>query len=272
MDLIDARTLFNKAAGFIGRGGFDFTVNPYVGCSFGCTYCYSAFLPSNPRPVEDWGRWLQAKRNAVDLARRHAHKLAGKSVYMSTVTDPYMPAERSLLLTRGILEALLPHQPRLVIQTRGPLLVRDIDLFRQFRSIRVNVSIPTDSDEVRQAFEPKAPPLERRWGALADLAAEGVPLGVCVTPTLPILDPAAFAERIAGLKPAAVVMQHFHESRGGFGADTGDEARCLLPRWGWTEASYRAALGVMRGRLTVFEAEAGFFPPPAVMERTLFDG
>jgi hypothetical protein len=129
----------------------------------------------------------------------------------------------------------------------------------------------TDDEEVWRAFEPKAPPLERRWQALADLAAEGIPVGVCVTPTLPLRDPAAFAERIAALSPAAVAMQYFHDAGAGFGADTGDEARCLLPRWGWTEASYRQALAVMRGRMTVREAEAGFFPPPAVAGMTLFD-
>src|SRR5215207_9081102 len=111
-----------------------------------------------------------------------------------SVTDPYVPAERSLALTRGVLEAMLPHQPRLVVQTRGPLVVRDIDVLKQFRSVRVNMSVPTDSEEVRQAFEPKAPPLERRWQALMDLKAEGVPVGLCVTPMLPLASPEAFVE------------------------------------------------------------------------------
>ena len=106
-----------------------------------------------------------AKANAIELARRHGHKVAGKAVYLSSVTDPYLPAERGLRLTRGILEALIPHQPRLLIQTRGPLVVRDLDLLRQFQCGARELSIPTDSEEVRRAFEPKAPPLERRWQA-----------------------------------------------------------------------------------------------------------
>ena len=104
MDLIDARSIFSPATGFIRRGGFDWSCNPYVGCTFGCTYCYAMFLPQNRRPKEDWGRWLQAKQNAVELAHKQAPKLAGQAVYMSSVTDPYLPAERSLFLTRGILE------------------------------------------------------------------------------------------------------------------------------------------------------------------------
>jgi len=117
-------------------------------CTFGCTYCYAMFLPQNRRPKEDWGRWVQAKQNAVELAHKQAPKVAGQAIYMSSVTDPYLPAERSLFLTRGILDALVPHQPRLLIQTRGPLVIRDIDVLQRFRRVRINVSIPTDSDEV----------------------------------------------------------------------------------------------------------------------------
>src|SRR6516162_6861104 len=194
MDQINARSIFSPAIGYIRRGGFNWTCNPYLGCSFGCTYCYAMFLPQNRRPKEDWGKWFQAKVNAVAVARKQAPKVAGQALYMSSVTDPYLPAERSLLLTRGILEELIPHQPRLLVQTRGPLVVRDIDTLTQFRSIRVNMSIPTDSEEVRQALEPKAPPLEKRWQAIAEVKAAGLPAGICVTPMLPLENPTAFAE------------------------------------------------------------------------------
>ena len=261
MEQINAKTIFSPATGFIARGGFEWTCNPYVGCTFACSYCYAAFLPQNRRPVEDWGKWISAKVNAVELARKHAPKLAGKALYMSSVTDPYVPAERSLCLTRGILEALAPHQPRLVIQTRGPLVVRDIDVLKRFARLRVNVTIPTDDEEVRAAFEPKAPPLERRWRALADLAAEGIAVGVCVTPMLPLRDPEAFVARIARLRPAVLVAQHFHDAGKGFGADTGDRARNLLRDRGWTEDDYRRCVARMRESMPVYEGEAGFFPP-----------
>src|SRR5206468_5347597 len=139
------------------------TCNPYIGCSFGCAYCYAMFLPQNRRPREDWGKWFQAKVNAVELARKQAPKVARQALYLSSVTDPYLPVERSLELTRGILEVLIAQQPRLLVQTRGPLVVRDLDVLRQFRAVRVNMSIPTDSEAIRQVFEPKAPPLDRRW-------------------------------------------------------------------------------------------------------------
>jgi DNA repair photolyase len=261
MELIESRSIFSPATGFIRRGGFDWTCNPYLGCTFGCNYCYAAFLPQNRRPVREWGRWLTAKRNAAELARRQAHKVAGQSVYMSSVTDPYQSAERSLMLTRGILEALVPHQPRLVVQTRGPLVIRDIDLLMQFESLRVNLSIPTDSERVRRQFEPKAPSLERRWEAARELRAAGVPVGVCVTPTLPIEDVDAFARRLADFRPDVLVCQDFHDAEGKFGADTGEGARRLLADIGWGPGDYRRFVERLRQDLTLFEAEAGFFPP-----------
>jgi DNA repair photolyase len=262
MEQVNARSILSPATGFIRRGGFDWTCNPYIGCTFGCVYCYAMYLPQNPRPREEWGKWIQAKVNALELARKQAPKAAGRAVYISTVTDPYVPVERSLCLTRGILEALMPHQPRLLIQTRSPLVVRDIDVLLDFRAVRVNVSIPTDSEDVWRAFEPKAPPLERRWQALAELKAAGLAVGVCVTPMLPLEDAERFAGRIVALEPEVVVAQHFHDSSTGFGADTADTAHDLLARWNWTENDYRRCLERLRERRRVFEAEEGFFPPP----------
>jgi DNA repair photolyase len=187
--------------------------------------------------------------------------VAGDAIYISSVTDPYLPVERTLQLTRGILETLIPHQPRLLIQTRGPLVIRDIDVLKQFRSVRVNMSIPTDSETVRQAFEPKAPPLERRWQAIAEVKAAGVPVGICVTPMLPLDDIEAFAKRLVAFQPDVLVTQEFHDSGGGFGADTGEVARKLAAERGWTIAEYRRCVDRLRREMNVYEAEAGFFPP-----------
>jgi DNA repair photolyase len=267
MELINARSIFSPATGFILRGGFDWTCNPYVGCTFGCVYCYAMFLPQNRRPRDQWGRWLEAKTNAVALAARQAPKLAGQAIYLSSVTDPYLPAESGLRLTRGILEALLPHQPRLLMQTRGPLVTRDLDILRQFRAVRINLSIPTDSEEVRRTFEPKAPPLERRWQALAEARAAGIPVGLCLTPLLPLVDPRALARRVANFRPDVVVTQDFHDSGGGFGANTGAAARELLLRHPRTEQEYREFVAMMRDEMTVYEGEAGFFPPAERMAK-----
>jgi DNA repair photolyase len=272
MEQINARSIFSPATGFIQRSGFDWTCNPYIGCSFGCTYCYAMFLPQNRRPKEDWGRWFQAKINAIELARKQAPKVAGQAVYLSSVTDPYLPAERSLQLTRGILEALIPHQPRLLVQTRGPLVVRDFDLLKQLHAVRINMSIPTDSEEVRKAFEPKAPPLERRWQVITAARDAGLPVGICVTPMLPLENPDAFVRRLVEFKPDVLVVQDFHDSGGALGADTGKKARRLLVEARWIPEDYRKCVASLRGHMEVYNGEAGFFPPTKQDAQTLMWG
>jgi DNA repair photolyase len=261
MEQTNARSIFSPATGYIRRGGFEWTCNPYLGCSFGCAYCYAMFLPQNRRPKRDWGKWFVAKVNAVEVARKQAPKVTGQAVYLSSVTDPYLPAEHSLQLTRGILEVLVAYQPRLLVQTRGPLVVRDLDILSRFHSVRVNMSIPTDSETVRKAFEPKAPPLEKRWEAIAAVKATGLTVGICVTPMLPVENAEAFVERLVAFEPDVLVTQGFHDSHGGFGADTGPEARRLLGRSSWTAADYLRCVELIQERRTVFEGEMGFFPP-----------
>jgi DNA repair photolyase len=219
------------------------------------------FLPQNDQPTEQWGKWLRAKENAVELARKTAHRVAGQALYCSSVTDPYLPVERTLLLTRGILDALVPHQPRLVVQTRGPLVVRDINVLRQFHSLRVNLSIPTDDDAMRQRFEPKAPPLEKRWQAARELKEAGIPVGLCVTPMLPLHDIDTFAERLIAFCPDVLVVQEFHQASG-FGADTSQSARDLAAEFSWGSEAYHRCLERLRCQTTVYEGEEGFFPPP----------
>jgi len=266
VEQINAKSIFSEATGLSRRGGFDWTCNPYVGCSFGCLYCYAMYLPQNRRPKEDWGKWFQAKVNAVEVARKEARRVAGSCVYISSVTDPYMPVEKTLELTRGILEVLVPHQPRLLVQTRGPLVARDVDVFQKFKSIRVNMSIPTDDEEVRLPFEPKAPPLERRWEAIKAVKDAGIPVGICVTPMLPLENVDAFIDRLADFAPNVLVTQDFHDAATGFGADTSETARELLRARRWTRDDYQRCVEKLRTRLHVYEAEAGFFPPPAVAE------
>ncbi len=269
MEQIKARTLFQKATGFIQRGGFDWTCNPYVGCTFGCLYCYAAYLPQNDRPLEDWGKWFRIKKNAIELAEKETRKLAGQSIYMSSVTDPYQPIERKLMLTRGILEASLSvskqsfscQEPRWVIQTRGPMVVRDIDLLTRFSSLRVNLSIPTDHEEIAKLYEPKAPSLDSRWRAAHELQNAGVAIGICVTPTLPLKDPIAFADRLLEFRPEVLVTQPFHERTNGFGANTSAKAVELLKSSGWSTTSYQNFVAYLKKYRIVYEGEDGFFPP-----------
>jgi DNA repair photolyase len=167
---------------------FDFSINPYRGCLFGCSYCYaSKFVYDDDARKADWGHWVDVKANAVDALQRESARLYDKSVFISSATDPYQPIERRLELTRAILEALLFCFPRRVhIQTRSPLVVRDVDLFRRFGpTVQVGISIPTDSDVVRRAFEPRAPAIFRRQKAARELREAGIRTVASVSPVMP---------------------------------------------------------------------------------------
>ena len=116
-----AREVLTAATGFMDA--YDFTLNPYSGCSFGCTYCYAAFFSRDTQRRDSWGYWVSVKENAAALlAKRPPGALDGKLIYMSSVTDPYQPVERELRLTRRLLETLAErHRPKLVVQTRSPM-------------------------------------------------------------------------------------------------------------------------------------------------------
>src|SRR3990172_8558175 len=165
---IDSKTILPPTSGFMSQ--YKFTLNPYGGCAFGCEYCYArSFAPSSEQR-ETWGRWVLVKTNARELiakACRSGVLNSGDAVYMSSVTDPYQPVERHLGLTRTVLKAILDSgvQPRLTIQTRSPLVTRDIDLFQRFERLRVNVTITTDSEDVRRRYEPRCPPISARIDA-----------------------------------------------------------------------------------------------------------
>ena len=96
MEQINAKSIFSPATGFIARGGFDWTCNPYLGCTFACTYCYAAFLPQNRRPIEDWGKLLgdvAAVTAMLDRLLHHGHilKCGPRSWRTKLQTDPSAP-------------------------------------------------------------------------------------------------------------------------------------------------------------------------------------
>src|SRR5258708_3165356 len=177
-----ARSILSEASGFIDA--FDYTLNPDAGCSFGCTYCYGAFFARTQEQKENWGKWVEVKENALALLIKKRRKpLVDKTIYMSSVTDPYQPIEKDLELTRALLEELLAyHQVRLVVQTRGPLVTRDIDLLKQFPFAQVNMTITTDDDEVRRVFEPHCASTQRRLDAIGQIRDAGIQACVTMTP------------------------------------------------------------------------------------------
>jgi DNA repair photolyase len=256
-----ARSILSSASGFIGM--FDYTLNPYSGCRFGCSYCYAAFFARTKEKQDTWGRWLEVKANALDLLKKKRKRpLMNQAIYMSSVTDPYQPIEGELELTRAILEELITyHQVGLVIQTRGTLVTRDIDLLKQFRHVQVNMTITTDDETVRKAFEPTCPPNPHRLDAIQQIHKAGIPTAITLAPLLPVQDAVSFAETLAQTGVPRFAVQYFHTTRNRFIAGTGEEARRLSHEMDWTPQRYQAVVDVLRARLPdVREAQAEFVP------------
>ena len=227
-----SRQVLTRATGFMD--GYDFTLNPYMGCFFGCTYCYAAFFSRTTEARDTWGQWVKVKENAVELLRKKKPgSLDGKRIYMSSVTDPYQPIERKLDLTRGLLEVLAErHKPKLVVQTRSPDVVRDCDLFHAIEDsggrVQVNMTVTTDDEDVRKTFEPSCPSNPVRLRAIAEVQAAGIDTCITMTPLLLVGDPQGFVERLLETKVEKFIVQPFHFHRGKFVATTREGAVRLM--------------------------------------------
>lgn len=256
-----AASILTAAKGFMGE--YDYTLNPYTGCAFGCTYCYAAFFSRSLMLRQSWGYWLQVKENALQLLEKFRKRpLHDKRIYMSSVTDPYQPVERELNLTRGLVQELLAfHQPRLVVQTRSPLVTRDIDLFRQFRNIQINMTVTTDSEVVRKAFEPLCPSNQVRLDAIQEVVAAGVPACITITPLLPVENVEGFARKLLATGIKRFIIQPFHDEKGRFVGATGEEAARLNKEMGWNSEKYERVLEVLRRHIPdVGVGKNGFKP------------
>ena len=261
--------ILTPARGFMAA--YDFVLNPYAGCGFGCDYCYArAFAPTRDQS-ETWGSWLAVKQNAVDLIRRAGRSRSealvlrpGRAVYMSSVTDPYQPIERDIGLTRDILQVLLDYQPRLTIQTRSPLVTRDIDLLQQFEHLRVNLTITTDDDEVRRRYEPFCPSIEQRFAATRALRDAGIPIGISISPMLPIGDALAFGRRLRDLGATEYVSQYFKTEGMRFRAGSSASAMLRAREDKWLVEQYGTARDLIQEGLgtenRLLEGEEGYAP------------
>ena len=192
--------------------GMDFwSINPYVGCAFGCAYCYARYAhryamdrvaggdPSGLPPWLAFERRIFVKENAADVlartmlrgarAKTPGGPFAGEPIAIGTATDPYQPAERRYRVTRGILEVLASYEGLYVgIVTKSPLITRDIDILArmsQRSAVHVHVSLITLDRDLARKLEPRAPTPESRLRAIARLSEAGIDVGVNVMPVLP---------------------------------------------------------------------------------------
>ena len=250
----NAEVIYADASAILARptgrlADLDFVINPYQGCTFACTYCYAAFFVPDEEQRERWGQWVRVKTNAIAKLRNSRQRLHGRTVLMSSATDPYQPIEAKLELSRSLLPILAQRGANLAVLTRSPLVTRDIDLFNTFEHFNVTMSITTDSDEIRKRFEPQCASIDRRFEALRQLSDAGFRTRINVSPLLPLHDVQEFAERILETGVSRVHINTFHEASGPFASGTRQPALGIAREMGWTEARRQLVLEELRGYL-----------------------
>ncbi len=177
---IEAKSILNKSK------IFDYCVNPYTGCQIACPYCYARlFMRRYSGHEEAWGDFVDIKINAPQLLRKQLVRAKRGKVWVSSVCDPYQPFEKKYRLTRRCLQELLETQFPLNLQTKSALVVRDLDLLRQFKEAEVGFTITTDDESVAKIFEPKASSVLDRMNALGIIHSQGVRTFVFIGPILP---------------------------------------------------------------------------------------
>lgn len=190
------RTILSLTSGFIRDAGFTHSLTPARNCTFGCSYCYvpTMRLQGGLQPA-DWQRWGQFTTFKPDAAARLAKQLRPHQViYCSPLVDPYQPAEAAERLMPQLLAVLAARPPRcFVLQTRGTLIRRDIELLQRVPGLRVSFSLTTNRDEVRRLFEPHCATFEQRLETIQALREAGIEVWATLAPLLPC-DPELLAE------------------------------------------------------------------------------
>ncbi len=201
---------------------YDYTINPYVGCQHACTYCYARFMKRFTGHKESWGDFVDIKINAPELLSREIRKKKKGTVWISGVCDPYQPLEEKYELTRKCLEILQHHNWPVVIQTRSPLVLRDMDIFKKSGKIEVGITITTSNDEIRKVFEPNAPSITERLKAIDSLQHNKIKTYVMIAPILPEAE--NLIGRLAGKVNYIIIdrMNYWHADK-------------IYKKYGWEE-------------------------------------
>jgi DNA repair photolyase len=201
------RSALNRVEGM----DFRWSLNPYMGCVHRCTFCYvRAFERRADRPSDDrYGRSIRVKINVAEVLARELARPSwkGEGVAVGAATDPYQPPEGRYRLTRGCIQAFAAARNPFSIVTRGPMIVRDIDVLQDAArraEVHVSFSVPTLDPEVWRRTEPGTAPPRQRLRALRTLVDAGIDAGVGMAPILPGIsdDPARLAEVVRAAREA----------------------------------------------------------------------
>jgi DNA repair photolyase len=208
-------------------------LNPFLGCAHACFYCFARAYHARYREKNvgsDFDSNVEVRVNIADVLRKELHRRRDGSLAIGTATDPYQPIEGKYRLTRGCLEALVDYPMPTSIVTKGPLVVRDIDVLRELdekTNLTVYFSVPCVDEEVVRKTDPGTAPPRQRLRALRMLREAGLDAAVLCMPVLPgisdseeSLDAAARAASAAGatafrhrpLKIDGEIQQYYYDS------------------------------------------------------------
>jgi len=182
------RSALNRVRGM----PFEWSLNPYMGCAHRCTFCYvRAFELRADRPSDErYGRSIRVKTNVAEVLRRELARPWWRrdGIAIGAATDPYQPAEGRYRLTRACLEVLADAANPFGLITRGPMIVRDLDVLVEAAKraeVGITFSIPTLDHEIWRRTEPGTAPPHQRLRALTQLVDAGIKVGVGMAPILP---------------------------------------------------------------------------------------
>lgn len=188
MKIIYKEIQCKSAVGKCGFPGGGLSINPYVGCEHDCCYCYARFMKRfSGHADEKWGAFVDARMNIAEVLAKQmkSKKYRGQQIHIGTVTDPYQEAERKYQLTRKVLEVLKDYENPVSILTKSDLVLRDINLFKQFKDIDINLTINTFDEKWKKRIEPNSPSIERRLEAIKKLAEANIRVNVMMGPYWP---------------------------------------------------------------------------------------
>ena len=182
-------TTVKTALSETGLPDLKYALNPYIGCAHGCVYCYARLYTRDKRVSDNWGGVVVVKYNLPQVLEREVNSRVRGVVGVGTITDPYQPVEAHYKVTLKSLQVLLRAKFPISIQTKNPLVLRDLELLAKFRElVDVGFTITTLSYEKARFIEPNAPPPRSRVEALRRLSNVGLKTWIFYGPIIPGLN------------------------------------------------------------------------------------
>lgn len=163
-----------------------YTINPYIGCTMGCKYCFAQFIGPFNKKGGNWGKDVYIKKNIVEILNKEIGKTPYRDFFISTNCDAYQHIEKKFELTRKILKKLISYDFPIFIMTKSTLILRDIDLLKLSKKVYVMISVTTDNDNIRRIFEPGASKISERIKLIEELNKNNIKTDAFIGPALPM--------------------------------------------------------------------------------------